>query len=123
MFEEFQNYNQPEKHKHRKRHHGNFDYHTLSELSQSLFHLTSSSYFKTDQWKGVYESLMRLADNIKKYGSYLDKHVLTSQYAHERQYAATDVDHWKVYSAKLDITATKKSKYRDLHDVLQHAKP
>ena len=123
MFDNFQNYRKPEKSKHRKRQLNNFEHRTLVEISQALFQLTGSSYFKNSVWKGVHNGLLRLADNLRKYASYLDQHLSACQSVHSRKQGRTDVDHWEVYSAMLLINATKSARYKNLHDALLHAKP
>ena len=40
--------------------------------SVSLFSLAANSYMKRKQWLAIHDSILRLADNLRKYASYLD---------------------------------------------------
>ena len=66
--------------------------------------------------------MLRLADNLRKYSTYLDQHVALSQEAQARKTARTDVDEWRVYYPT-NMTPTKQAKYKSLHDALRHAEP
>lgn len=123
MFEHFQGYNKPEKSKHRKRSLENLQYHKTQQLSQKLFQLCGSSYLKRKAWKAVCESLLRLADSLRKYASYLEKKATASQGVHASKVQRTDVNEWKVYSLHTNITPTKKARYNILHEALLHAQP
>ena len=70
MFEGFTGYNVPDKSKHRKRSHTN-QYQKIVELSEGMFQICGSSYLKRGERKAVYESILRLVDNLRKYGTYL----------------------------------------------------
>ena len=122
MFQHFKGYNRPETTKHRKRGHNNLTYQDLIGYSECLFQLCECRYLQRDAWKGVYNSLLRLADNLRKYSTYLDQHVALSQEAQARKTARTDVDEWRVYYPT-NMTPTKQAKYKCLHDALRHAEP
>ena len=122
-FESFKNYREPERSKKRKREHCNLDYQAIVDHSQQLFNLSGNSYMKRDEWKTVKESILRLADNLRKYAVYLDRKVETSQVADAHKVFKTDVDNWEVYAAKSLICPTKAARYRALHQALLHSKP
>lgn len=122
LFEHFQGYNKPEISKHRKRTLQNLDCNKLQALSQRLFQLCGSSYLKRQDWKAVHEGVLRLADNLRKYCSYLEKKSAESKEAHANKIPRTDVDEWKIYSNSI-IKPTMKARYNTLHEALLHAKP
>ena len=64
--------------------------------------------------------MLRLADNLTKYASYLDELVVITQTSHARKMARTDVDEWQLYHA-MNILPTKRAKYKTLHEALQNA--
>ena len=123
MFEGFTGYNVPDKSKHRKRSHTN-EYQKIVELSQGMFQICGSSYLKRGEWKAVYESILRLADNLRKYGTYLQSQNISSQTAQARKVLRADVDEWKVYQANIFIeSSTKRVRYQLLHEALRHSEP
>ena len=124
MFEGFTGYNKPGKSKHRKRPHTNLEYQKIVELSQELFQLCGSSYLKRVEWKSVYESLLRLADNLRRYATYLQHQTVSSQATHAKKVLQADVDEWEVYQANIFIdSSTKRARYKLLHEALLHAQP
>ena len=64
--------------------------------------------------------MLGLADNLRKYASYLDEQVVITQTSHARKMARTDVDEWQLYHA-MNILPTKRAKYKTLHEALQNA--
>ena len=123
MLQAFRGYRQPEKAKHRKRESSNLDYQSIQEFSQSLFHLANCSYMKSQAWIGVYNSILRLAENLRKYTTYLDRQALTTQATHAEKMLRTDVDNWEIYKALPFINPSKQARYGKLHAALLHAKP
>ena len=79
MFEHFQGYNKPELRKKRKIDHTNLNGSEIQAHSVSLFTLAGNSYMKRKQWSAVHESVLRLADNLRKYASYLEQQNQTFQ--------------------------------------------
>ena len=96
MFDDFVNYNQPAKAKHRKREHGNLEKQKVVELSQMLFELAGKVFMKRQAWKPVREALLRLADNLRNYASYLEKQVDATRAVDSRKSLRTDIDDWQV---------------------------
>ena len=87
-----------------------------------FFTCVAKAYMKKQTWKAVREALLRLADNLRKYSTYLEDRLDSSQEAHERKTARTDVDEWMVYPAS-GMSPTKAARYKPLHDALQQPKP
>ena len=114
MLQAFQGYRQPEKAKHRKRESSNLDYQSIQESSQSLFHLANCSYMKSQAWIGVYNSILRLAENLRKYTTYLDTQALTTQATHAKKMLRTDVDNWEIYKALPFVNPSKQARYGKL---------
>ena len=79
LFRLSKKYRESEKSKKRKRQHCNLDYQAIMQHSQQLFTLASNSYMKSDEWKIVKESILCLADNLRKYAVYLERKVETSR--------------------------------------------
>ena len=94
LFHCFQNFNIPEKHKHRKRATANLNHENLSNHSAVLFRIRGTSYTKgntssLNPWIPVRENLLRLADN-----------------------------EWEIYNSST-INLTWQSKYSDLHKAIR----
>ena len=124
MFEGFTGYNVPDKSKHRKRSHTNLEYQKIVELSQGMFQICGSSYLKRGEWKAVYESILRLADNLRKYGTYLQSQNISSQTAQARKVLRADVDEWEVYQANIFIeSSTKRAPCMKLYVILNLISP
>ena len=47
----------------------------------------------------MHNALLRLADNLRKYASYLDEQVVITQTSHARKMACTNVNKWQLYHA------------------------
>ena len=81
MFDHFQGYNRPELRKKCKIDHSKLNGNEIQAHSVSLFSLAANSYMKRKQWLAIHESILRLADNLWKYASYLDQQ---NQASHKR---------------------------------------
>ncbi len=93
-------------------------------MSQELFQLCGSYYMKRPAWKAVYESLLRLADNLRRYGTYLKQQTVANQTTHAAKVLRADVDEWEVYAASIFIDSpTKRARYNPLHVAVLHAQP
>ena len=89
-----------------------------------MFQICGSSYLKRGEWKAVYESILHLADNLRKYGTYLQSQNISSQTARARNVLGADVDEWEVYQANIFIeSSTKRACYQLLHEALRHSEP
>ena len=69
----------------------------------------------------MHNAFLRLADNLRKYASYLDEQVVITQTPHARKMACTDVDEWQQYHAMKGKMPTKRAKHKTLHEALQNA--
>ena len=69
----FKGFNKSELKKKRKIDHTKLSSSELQAHSLSLFTLAGNSYMKRQQWASVCESVLRLADNLRKYASYLEQ--------------------------------------------------
>ena len=75
---------------------------SISEVqahSVSLFSLAANSYMKRKQWSAIYESILRLADNLRKYASYLDQQNQAFQKRQAMTTCRSDVDDFDVLPA------------------------
>ena len=70
LFRQFSGYNQPELRKKRKRDSTNLKEGELEALATSLFSLAGSAYMKRTAWRSFHDSLLKLADNFRKYAAY-----------------------------------------------------
>lgn len=122
MFEHFQGYNKPELRKKRKIDHTNLNGSEIQAHSVSLFTLAGNSYMKRKQWSAVHESVLRLADNLRKYASYLEQQNQTFQKRQAMTTCRSDVDDFDVLPATSVIKPTLAARYRSLHDAIVHAK-
>ena len=91
MFSPFQGYNKPELRKKRRRDEGNLKASELAAYSSSLFTLASSSYPITQQWHAVYEAVLRFADNLRKYVTYLETKNREMQEHNEKKTCASQL--------------------------------
>ena len=106
MFENFQGFNKPELRKKRKIDHTNLCGSDLQAHSLSLFTLAGNSYMKRQQWASVRESVLRLADNLRKYASYLEQQNRTAQSNQAKRVCSSDVDDFDVLPAKSNFMPT-----------------
>ena len=90
---------------------------SLLTHSTALFNLTASSYMKLNRWKSVREMLLRLADNLRKYSSYLNTHTKAHQSTKE---IASDTDEINILVAT-DIPTSCNSQYHHLLQALKES--
>ena len=117
QLEQFQGYKEPEKHKHRITTVDSMKADSLLTHSTALFNLTASSYMKLNRWKSVREMLLRLADNLRKYSSYLNTHTKAHQSTKE---IASDTDEINILVAT-DVPTSCNSQYHHLHQALKES--
>ena len=122
MFDHFQGYNRPELRKKRKIDHSKLSISEVQAHSVSLFCLAANSYMKRKQWSAIHESILRLADNLRKYASYLDQQNQAFQKRQAMTTCRSDVDDFDVLPATPVIKPTYAARYRSLHDAIVHAK-
>ena len=85
LFQVFQGYNRPELHKKRKRDESNLKATELTAYSNSLFTLAGMSYMKTNRWKDVNKAVLDLANNLRKYATYLEQKNVKMRQHHKKR--------------------------------------
>ena len=76
---------------------------------------------KRQQWASVCESV-RLADNLRKYASYLEQQNRKVQSNQAKRVCSSDDDDFDVLPAKSNFMPTIAARYRSLHNSILHAK-
>lgn len=94
----------------------------LQAHSLSLFTLAGNSYMKRQQWASVCEPVLRLADNLRKYASYLEQQNRTVQSNHAKRVCSSDVDDFDVLPASSSFKPAIAAHYRSLHNFILCAK-
>ena len=89
VFSRFNNYNCPEKHKHRKRSKGNLSSSVLSMHSAALCDYLQSSWMKKEQFKGLFDVVQGLVASLSTYISYLHEKVKYQKMHHEVMHSST----------------------------------
>ena len=122
LFEPFQGYNRPELRKKRKIDHSKLYANEVEVHSVLLFDLASNSYMKRQQWLTVREAVLKLADNLRKYVSYLGKQNREVKKYQAKKVVQSDVDNFDVLPGSSNIKSTLADRYRSLHVAILHAK-
>ena len=115
--QQFMNFKQPEKYKHRKIDCDSLNESELRSHSLALFTLVSSSYMKAKRWKSVCEVLTTLASNLQQYASYLVSQNETTKKNHARTEVRSDVDEILVIHGVRDVDVHTPC-YGPLHQAL-----
>ena len=71
----------------------------------------------------MYEAILRLANNLHKYGTYLEKQNEKMQEHHEKLSCINQVDEWHFLQGKSDIAPGTSARYRTLHLELEMTEP
>lgn len=121
LFESFQGYNKPELNKKRKLDHTKLNAGDLHVYSGSLFTLAGNSYMKRQQWLGVREAVLRLADNLRKHASYLEQQNVAVQECQAKRMCRSDMDDFDVLPACSSIKPTFAARYGSLQSAILHA--
>ena len=114
-FAQFQGYNKPESYKKKKIDPLDFSVNEISRVTSSLLNQTSKSYMKSLQWRGVCEAMLRLATNLEKYSTYLQKQSAEAKQNREMLAVQEEAWDWKVKSPTHVLTPGQKARYRSLH--------
>ena len=117
MFKQFEGYNIPEKHKKRKKSLGNLKKEDIVTYSAQLFTMAACSYMKKTKWVGIKESILRLAENLRKYGNSLEKQSARTAESHKRLFVS-DVDEWNILQPRLIGTPSEMAHYNELRKAL-----
>ena len=107
-FSHFQGYNKPEQRKRKKISSENLKEVEVRAHSGNLFELAMHVFIKTDAWRGVYNAILRLATNLRKYADYLKKNNANMAHHHCKLFKETsETDRCKL----IGPTAVIKSKF------------
>ena len=75
---------------------------------------------KKTEWLGIKESILKLAECLRKYGSILEAQSKRTAMNHNRM-LQSDVGEWKILTPKLSETLSNQAHYHTLHEALRVA--
>ena len=111
-------FNQPEKHGHKRKTAESLGEKESEENSLAILHLTACSY-KAPEWAKIREILLRLADNLRKYGDFLKNKKVKVQANHARLATAffnDEKSHFQVKDAVISTNATLRARYKSISE-------
>ena len=118
FFAPFSGFNIPELSKHRKRVINNLKAELLENHSSDLFKIACHPYMKTTKatnpWFLIKENVLRLADSLRKYSSYLKKQVDRVQIGHKKVQIMDNYE-CEVYDSCEDIKNPYRERCFSLH--------
>lgn len=74
VFADFQGFNRPELHGHRKRDSAKMSRVELEAYCQAVYHCFLSDYWKRDHWMGLKPEVEQLVNSVSKYADSLEEH-------------------------------------------------
>ncbi|CAB4041566.1 Hypothetical predicted protein, partial [Paramuricea clavata] len=119
-FAHFQGYNTPEKRKRIAAE--NLKQAELLAYSGTLFELAKNSFMKSDAWKCLYNAILRLATNLRKYADFLKKSSVNMAIHHNKILKGADeTDRVQLLRSTAVIKPTFQARYKQLHTAIAHA--
>ena len=121
-FAHFQGYNTPEKRKRKRISAENLKQAELLAYSGTLFELATNSFMKSDAWKCLYNAILRLATNLRKYADFLKKSSVNMAIHHNNILKGADeTDRVQLLRSTAVIKPTFQARYKQLHTAIAHA--
>ena len=121
-FAHFQGYNTPEKRKRKRIAAENLKQAELLAYSGTLFELATNSFMKSDAWKCLYNAILRLATNLRKYADFLKKSSVNMAIHHNKILKGADeTDRVQLLRSTAVIKPTFQARYKQLHTAIAHA--
>ncbi|CAB4000679.1 Hypothetical predicted protein [Paramuricea clavata] len=119
-FAHFQGYNTPEKRKRKRIAAENLKQAELLAYSGTLFELAANSFMKSDAWKCLYNAILRLATNLRKYADFLNS-VNMAIHHNKILKGADETDRVQLLQSTAVIKPTFQARYKQLHTAIAHA--
>ena len=120
--QQFQGYKEPEKHKHKQVMADSLRSKDFRAYLTACFTLSASSFMKMQRWVSVRESVLRFANDLQQYASYLDSQRVATKGNQSRLEASGEVDEITVILAKT-VHLGPAARYLTLYLALQKSKP
>lgn len=122
VFQDFQGYNCPEMHGHRKRAAANFSHADLEAYSQAVYHCLLSDYWGRKNWKSFKPDVNLLLTTISKYVDGLEEHCKRMKAVHQSTLPVREVSDCVSYSLVAASTMVN-SQLRKIDDIVKALSP
>ncbi|CAL4081080.1 unnamed protein product [Meganyctiphanes norvegica] len=124
LFQGFLNYNNPETHKHKRKHIENLSSSLLIEQSVSILNLTEMSFMRSKAWAHIRESMLQLSMNLRKYVTYLEHQKDKSSERHAKKSfdePFSSYSPFQIFNPTISTNPSLLATYKSLSDALADA--